>query len=246
MGACMATGRPREKPGVQFSTEFVAALRPKVTAALQTGSQTDVDEAMVEYLAFMTLMQLYDGVRLTPSQLVDEVWHAHILFTSNYRDWCQTHFGYFVDHAPTAPTVSRDRDLRCYATTLWLYQRVFGEAAPPKCWPVVPEVQGFVDELDQASETREGRMAYMDRYYFGVRGHGGFSVRLFALPPRVPLTKPRFLAPSEAPTEGGGVDVFITMLQPACGTGSPCTSSCGSSCASTCASTCGSSCGGSH
>lgn len=32
---------------------------------------------------------------------IDEMWHTFILFTRDYADFCERHFGLFVHHAPT-------------------------------------------------------------------------------------------------------------------------------------------------
>jgi hypothetical protein len=37
------------------------------------------------------------------SPIVDEVWHAFILFTSDYAAFCDEVFGRFVHHAPNWP-----------------------------------------------------------------------------------------------------------------------------------------------
>jgi len=36
-----------------------------------------------------------------PSKYIDEMWHTFILFTKDYRDFCEFHFGFFIDHHPT-------------------------------------------------------------------------------------------------------------------------------------------------
>jgi hypothetical protein len=40
------------------------------------------------------------NVRLTPSEKVDQGWHVLILFTQDYREFCQLFFGRFIDHYP--------------------------------------------------------------------------------------------------------------------------------------------------
>lgn len=35
-----------------------------------------------------------------PSKVVDELWHAFILYTRDYRDFCAKAFGRFLDHTP--------------------------------------------------------------------------------------------------------------------------------------------------
>lgn len=55
-----------------------------------------------EYRHFMFLVSendRHDGT-IVPSKRADLVWHAHILHTSNYREFCDTVFGRFIDHNP--------------------------------------------------------------------------------------------------------------------------------------------------
>ncbi|MBC9714092.1 hypothetical protein H9Y04_16130 [Streptomyces sp. TRM66268-LWL] len=37
---------------------------------------------------------------LSPSPLVDDFWHAFLLHTKAYRDFCEAQFGRFLDHQP--------------------------------------------------------------------------------------------------------------------------------------------------
>ncbi|MCB1960827.1 MAG: hypothetical protein KDE68_09960 [Rhodocyclaceae bacterium] len=47
-----------------------------------------------------------------PSQAVDDAWHEFILFTRNYKDFCQRGLGRFLHHVPaeamSAPTQAQD------------------------------------------------------------------------------------------------------------------------------------------
>lgn len=36
-------------------------------------------------------------------RVVDELWHVFILFTAEYRAFCQEYFGVYVDHTPSLP-----------------------------------------------------------------------------------------------------------------------------------------------
>ena len=60
-----------------------------------------IDLAIVEYKRFLTLRMENPGVKISPTKLMDEVWHFHILDTNKYRDDCQNLFGRFIDHHPS-------------------------------------------------------------------------------------------------------------------------------------------------
>ncbi len=89
-----------------------------------------VDEAVVEYRKFMALLLLGNRGLAMTSKLVDEVWHAHILFTIDYASFCDEAFGRFVHHVPNtsyAP-LSPGGGQRFREA----YQQVFGEV--PSIW----------------------------------------------------------------------------------------------------------------
>ena len=56
------------------------------------------DTAIFRYRQFLFLCAKYDDN--TPTVDVDEVWHAHILFTRQYADDCRAVFGTFLHHDP--------------------------------------------------------------------------------------------------------------------------------------------------
>jgi hypothetical protein len=62
---------------------------------------TTREKYIYEYIVFMHLKQTnrVPGF-IGPSSLVDDVWHAHIIDTKNYRLFCNTYFGEFMDHDP--------------------------------------------------------------------------------------------------------------------------------------------------
>jgi hypothetical protein len=56
-----------------------------------------VDQA----LAFLGACAVYHGVPLSPSRAVDPGWHAFVLHTRDYREFCHRFAGRFIDHVPT-------------------------------------------------------------------------------------------------------------------------------------------------
>jgi len=53
-----------------------------------------------EYHKWLTLVGEYGAQKLSPSPLIDKVWHCHILDTINYRLICDQICGKFIDHFP--------------------------------------------------------------------------------------------------------------------------------------------------
>ena len=52
-----------------------------------------------EYKRYMKLRKISREV-LSPSVPVDEFWHAHVLYTEQYAEFCQRNFGKFIHHRP--------------------------------------------------------------------------------------------------------------------------------------------------
>jgi hypothetical protein len=81
-----------------------------------------------------------EGAAMAPSQLVDPGWHALILHTGWYANWCQEQFGYFLHHQPNSKVRTRglmvDVVGKIRAAGFEVDERLWGTAAecnPPSC-----------------------------------------------------------------------------------------------------------------
>ncbi|HKY84967.1 MAG TPA: hypothetical protein VJ160_09105 [Anaerolineales bacterium] len=87
-----------------------------------------VQGAVVEFKRYMALVGLgYRSLGMLSPE-VDEVWHAFILFTREYAEFCQAAFGSFVHHVPRtsrSPRTESNAD-----NFLAAYGEVFGEVPP--------------------------------------------------------------------------------------------------------------------
>ena len=89
---------------------------------------------VMEYRRFLYLAAVADDV-VTPSPVIDAVWHLHIIDTRAYLDGlCAQIIGRVIHHAPGRDRQSHDV---AYPETLVHYQREFGMAAPSRVWPSV-------------------------------------------------------------------------------------------------------------
>lgn len=64
---------------------------------------------------------------------VDEAWHAFILYTSQYAEFCKRFFGGYISHAPkNAPYAQEHQDRRelTFGEFRALYEQTFGEPLP--------------------------------------------------------------------------------------------------------------------
>lgn len=101
-----------------------------------TGWTLDTARAVIgEYRRFCFLAAA-TSEPVTPSEEVDEVWHFHLTYTSDYWDvWCRTVLHRSFHHHPTRGYADQDSGFRAhYATTLARYERFFGPP-PAEYWP---------------------------------------------------------------------------------------------------------------
>lgn len=96
--------------------------------------------ATEEYKKFVYLAMIA-GHPVTPSDIVDQVWHLHLTFTRSYwEDMCGRVIGKPLHHGPTLGGAAEDAKYReQYTATLQLYEREFGTPAPLAVWPYIEE-----------------------------------------------------------------------------------------------------------
>jgi len=101
------------------------------------GLSNDQIELMeAEYRKFLALQLMHPGDDIVPCEIVDEMWHRHILDTAAYREDCAAIFGQFLDHFPYFG-MRGEADAQAlndaYADTLERYQAAFGDP-PAETW----------------------------------------------------------------------------------------------------------------
>lgn len=92
---------------------------------------------VVEYVRFLELKaEKADLVatELSPSSVIDEVWHLHILDTQHYMQECMAAFGAVIHHNRNGSFEAERSDR--YLRTLQAYEKKFGRKAPADIWPV--------------------------------------------------------------------------------------------------------------
>ena len=82
--------------------------------------------AIREYKKFIYLGAVSDFV-VTPSKIIDQVWHEHLLFTKAYREFCTDVLGFSFDHNPELiPMTDQTGTFNAqYLDTLELYKKEF-------------------------------------------------------------------------------------------------------------------------
>jgi hypothetical protein len=87
-------------------------------------------EMKVEYCRFMALLTAYRDMGYTTpvSDMVDPFWHAHVLDTRSYHDFCTKVAGEYIHHVPLVSQSEENELMPAYLnTTVILYAEYFGE-----------------------------------------------------------------------------------------------------------------------
>jgi len=93
--------------------------------------------AIDEYKKFVYLGMVSD-FNVTPSKIIDQVWHEHQLFTQAYRNFCGEVLGRNFDHNPELIPIDDQTGVfqAQYFETLALYRREFNKEAPDDIWSI--------------------------------------------------------------------------------------------------------------
>ncbi|QBI53405.1 glycine-rich domain-containing protein [Streptomonospora litoralis] len=104
MSTTTATTRGRDL----IAPELFNRLTDDVTRDPHCPDRDTAERIVDQAVVFLVACALSDDP-IGPSPLVDLGWHAFILRTADYRRFCNTVLGEFVDHVPndTAPTIEQ-------------------------------------------------------------------------------------------------------------------------------------------
>jgi uncharacterized membrane protein YgcG len=91
--------------------------------------------AIHEYKKFVYLGVSSD-LRVTPSKVIDVVWHEHLLFSRPYREFCDDVLGQAFDHNPELLPADDQTEVFNfqYEATLAAYEREFNMTPPADVW----------------------------------------------------------------------------------------------------------------
>ncbi|MEU0519812.1 hypothetical protein [Streptosporangium sp. NPDC006007] len=86
-------------PRTLITPELFTRLTKRIAA--EHPEHADIAEPIMEQtLAFLAACAAHPTVRLAPSELVDLGWHAFVLYTREYADFCHRVAGQFIHHVP--------------------------------------------------------------------------------------------------------------------------------------------------
>lgn len=87
----------------------------------------DLPNLELQYRQFMFLVSTkkFAGMSV-PSLAVDIIWHAHILHTQLYWEFCQNLTGQYIHHNPFADDVTEDEKTQSWNILVEAFSQVFG------------------------------------------------------------------------------------------------------------------------
>ena len=94
-----------------------------------------INHSINEYWRFLYLRKTVNPTKtwITPGNIIDDIWHDHILHTRSYTTFCETYFGYYLHHTPK--NLAEDEDYSNSITmTKKLYKDNFGHEPPSDIW----------------------------------------------------------------------------------------------------------------
>ena len=138
--------------------------------------------AIDEYRKFLYLGVVADfGV--TPSKVIDQVWHEHLLFTRAYDEFCREVLGRPFEHFPELVSTGEQTSTFAsqYQATLNLYEEEFDVTPPPDIWattkfaPGIDRTQRAKRTLRSADSSSSSDYAPLYTYFDGSPECGGHS-----------------------------------------------------------------------
>jgi len=93
--------------------------------------------AIAEYKKYVYL-GVTSTKNVTPSKVIDQVWHEHQLFTKAYREFCRETIGKDFDHTPELVPIPEQTLLfnQQYLETIALYRAEFNVEPPAEVWAI--------------------------------------------------------------------------------------------------------------
>jgi hypothetical protein len=112
----------------ELSFDYVAAARTS-RGVLARLSEAEIRALAARYQRFLALKARHPEHPIAPTEIIDEMWHLHMLHPRAYHRDCMVYFGFLLDHTPGygADEATRPALERTFHRTAELWQRAYGE-----------------------------------------------------------------------------------------------------------------------
>lgn len=141
--------------------------------------------AILEYKKFMYLAAISNEM-VSPSEIVDIVWHQHLIFTSSYTDFC-TVLSKRIEHIPsTHNRAEAEKFHKAKERTKELYEQNFGKQ-PEEIWE-------YSNELDSLNLDKNNiEIDTLKRVFLGLFAVLIFPIYYIIKPILIQIGNPYFL-----------------------------------------------------
>jgi hypothetical protein len=112
----------------ELSFDYVSAARTS-RGALAHMTEGQIRALAARYQRFLALKARYAEHPIAPTEIIDEMWHLHMLHPRAYHRDCVAFFGFILDHSPGygADEATRPALERTFHRTAELWERTYGE-----------------------------------------------------------------------------------------------------------------------
>jgi hypothetical protein len=142
---------------------FVKAFASKISRKHNWNNKFAL-KAIWEYKKFVYL-GVTSNFSVTPSKVIDQVWHEHLLFSAGYRKFCKEIIKYDFDHNPELISSDHQTEKYCsqYLNTVALYFKEFGHEPPNEIWDLT-KFKMNINDIKKQGHNRKG-LDYSDNYW---------------------------------------------------------------------------------
>lgn len=141
-------------PRELVSTRMFDRLTRRVMADHGIG-QAAAEQITGQALAFLQACALNPAAGLAPSAEVDKGWHAFILHTADYAEFCQRVAGRFIHHLPAEPGDENDGGTAIRATLTAM--RAAGLPVEAALWPAAADCDSKCHQCHSGCHDSPGR-----------------------------------------------------------------------------------------
>ncbi len=79
---------------------------------------TEASKVRDNFFQFISLTKISNNP-ISPPMIVDEFWHKFLIFTRQYQNFCDKHFGHFIHHEPLSKELSKKNNFQETSKLLW-------------------------------------------------------------------------------------------------------------------------------